>query len=169
MRIIDIFMSIPSLILALIFVAIFEPSVTIIIVIIGFTGWTSIARVIRSNVLVVRELDYVDAARISGEKNGKILLKHVLPNSVTPLWVAMAFHVSSAILQESSLSFLGAGIQVPKSSWGNMINSAKSLAVLARRPWAWIPAGLLLMLTVISINLVGEGIRDALDPKMKVR
>ncbi len=169
MRIIDVFMSIPSLILALVFVAIFEPSITIIIVIVGVTGWTSIARVIRSNVLVVRELDYVDAARVSGEKNGKILLKYVLPNSVTPLWVAMTFHVSSAILQESSLSFLGAGIQIPKSSWGNMINSAKNLAVLVRRPWAWIPAGLLLMLTVISINLVGEGIRDALDPKMRAR
>ena len=159
--------SIPDIILILVIVAVFEPSILTITIVIGFTGWTGIARLINSTVMSVREKEYVEAAAASGCKKSTIMLRYVLPNSIAPLWVALAFRVSSSILTESGLSFLGAGVQVPEASWGNIINAAKSIVVLAKRPWVWVPPGILLILTVVAINLVGEGIRDALDPKMK--
>ena len=167
MRLTDVFMSIPAIILILVIVAVFEPSISSIILVIGLTGWTEITRLINSTVISVREKDYVEAAIASGEKKSTVMLRYVLPNAIAPLWVSVAFRISSAMLTESGLSFLGAGVQPPQASWGNIINSAKSIVVLSQRPWIWIPPGVLLMLTVVCVNLVGEGIRDALDPKMK--
>ena len=94
-------------------------------------------------------------------------MRYVLPNSIAPLWMSVAFRISQAIMTESGLSFLGAGIQSPQASWGNIIYAAQNLVVLTKRWWVWVPAGVLLMITIICINLVGEGIRDALDHKMK--
>jgi len=167
MRLTDVFMSIPAIILILVIVAVFEPSISSIILVIVLTGWTEITRLINSTVISVREKDYVEAAIASGEKKSTVMLRYVLPNAIAPLWVSVAFRISSAMLTESGLSFLGAGVQPPQASWGNIINSAKSIVVLSQRPWIWIPPGILLMLTVVCVNLVGEGIRDALDPKMK--
>ena len=167
MRFCDIFMSVPTMVLILVIVAVFEPSLVTIITVIGITGWPAVAKLIYGNVLSVRSKEYVEAAKAIGTRDRVIILKYVLPNSVAPLWMTVAFRISQAIITESSLSFLGAGIQAPQASWGNIIYAAQNLVVLTQRWWIWLPAGLLLMLTVVSINLVGEGVRDALDPKMK--
>ncbi len=167
MRAADIFMSFPSMILILVIVAIFGSSVQTIIVIIGVMGWPSIAKLLYGNVLSVRKKDYVEAAKSIGTKESVIIFKYVLPNAVAPLWMSVAFRISAAMITESGLSFLGAGVQPPQASWGNIIQAASNIMVLTNRPWIWIPAGLCLMLTIICINFIGEGVRDALDPKIK--
>lgn len=167
MRAADIFLSFPSMVLILVFVAVFGSGIPIIIILIGVLGWPSIAKLIYGNVLSVRSKEYVEAERAIGSSNLKILCTTVLPNSIAPLWVSLAFRISSAMITESALSFLGAGVQPPTASWGNIIQAATSLTVLTKRWWIWIPAGVCLVVTVICINFVGEGVRDALDPKMK--
>lgn len=167
MRGCDIFMSVPTMVLILVIVAVFEPSIATITIVIGVTGWTGIAKLIYGNVLSVRNKEYIEAARAIGTKDFVIITKYVLPNSIAPLWMSIAFRISQAIMTESQLSFLGAGVQAPQASWGNIIYAAQNLVVLTKRWWIWIPAGVMLMITIISINLVGEGIRDALDPKMR--
>lgn len=167
MRFADIFMSFPLMILILVVVAVFGASIPILILVIGLVGWPQIAKLIYGNALSVRQKEYVEAARAIGTRNSTILMKYVLPNSVAPLWISLSFTVSAAIITESALSFLGSGVQPPEPSWGNLIYAAQNIIVLSTRPWAWIPAGLCLVATIVSINFIGEGIRDALDPKMK--
>ena len=167
MRAADIFMSFPSMILVLVMVAIFGNSLPVLISLIGVLAWPHPARLVYGRALSVRRMEYVEAAKVGGCSDLTILLKYVLPNSVAPLWMSVAFQISSAILTESSLSFLGAGIQPPEASWGNIVYQAQNVVVLYTYPWVWIPAGLCLIVTIVSINFVGEGIRDALDPKMK--
>lgn len=116
----------------------------------------------------MKEQEYVEAARASGATNLRQMFQYILPNSLAPLFVQFSFSVASAILQESGLSFLGLGVPVPTASWGNMIYSAQSLSTLVYRPWMWVPAGTILVATVLSINFIGDGLRDALDPKMKL-
>lgn len=168
MRIADIFISFPSIILILVLVSIIGPSMWSIIVIIGIMGWPEFARLIRSNVLSVREKEYVESAKAIGVKDSEIILKYILPNSVAPIIVAATFRVAGAILQESSLSFLGMGVQPPQASWGNMLYGAQSLTVLTTKQWAWIPPGLMLVITICCVNFIGDGLRDALDPRMKI-
>ena len=167
MRLADIFMSFPSMILVLVMVAIFGNSLPILILLIGGLAWPQPARLVYSRALTVRRMEYVEAAKVGGCGDLEIILRYVLPNSVAPLWMSVAFQISSAILTESALSFLGAGVQPPTASWGNIIYQAQNVVVLYSYPWIWIPAGICLIVTIISINFVGEGIRDALDPKMK--
>ncbi|MBC8588229.1 oligopeptide ABC transporter permease [Paratissierella segnis] len=168
MRIADIFISFPSIILILVLVSIIGPSMWSIIVIIGIMGWPEFARLIRGNVLSVREKEYVESAKAIGVKDSEIILKYILPNSVAPIIVAATFRVAGAILQESSLSFLGMGVQPPQASWGNMLYGAQSLTVLTTKQWAWIPPGLMLVITICCVNFIGDGLRDALDPRMKI-
>ena len=168
MRAADIFMSFPSMVLILVVVAVFGSSVPIIIVLIGVLGWPAIAKLIYGNVLSVRSKEYVESEKAIGTGSLKILFCTVLPNSIAPLWVSLAFRISNAMITESALSFLGAGVQPPTASWGNIIQAAANLAVLTRRWWIWIPAGVCLVVTIICINFIGEGVRDALDPKMKL-
>ena len=168
MRIADIFISFPSIILILVLVSIIGPSMWSVIVIIGIMGWPEFARLIRGNVLAIRQKEYVESARAVGAKDGRIITRYLLPNAVAPIIVAATFRVAGAILQESSLSFLGMGVQPPQASWGNMLNGAQSLTVLTSRPWVWIPPGLLLVITICCVNFIGDGLRDALDPRMKV-
>ena len=168
MRTADIFMSFPTMILVLVMVAIFGNSLPCLILLIGGLAWPQPARLVYSRALTVRNMEYVEAARVGGCTDFEIIINYVLPNSVAPLWMNVAFQISSAILTESSLSFLGAGVQPPTASWGNIVYQAQNVIVLYSYPWIWIPAGLCLIVTIISINFVGEGIRDALDPKMKV-
>ena len=130
-------------------------------------NWVSPAKIIYSSTLSVCSKDFVESAKTMGAGHFTILVRHILPNVVSPIWILIAFRVSSAILMESSLSFLGAGITPPQASWGNIINAAQNATVLVRQPWVWLPAGLILFTTIICINLIGEGVRDALDPKMK--
>ncbi len=167
MRCADIFMSFPSMIIVLVMVAIFGNSLPILILLIGILGWPQPARLVYSRALSVRKMEYVEAAKVGGSNELTIILRYVLPNSVAPLWMNVAFQISSAILTESSLSFLGAGVQLPTSTWGNIIYQAQNVVVLYSYPWIWVPAAICLIITVVSINFVGEGIRDALDPRMK--
>lgn len=167
MRIADMFMSFPSMVLILVVVALFGSSVWSITVIIGVLGWPAVARLLSANVLSEREKEYVLAAKTIGTGNSVVLWRYILPNAVSPLWMSLAFRISQAMIMESGLSFLGAGVQPPESSWGNIIQAANNIVVLNSRWWIWVPAGLCLIITIVCINFVGEGIRDALDPKLK--
>lgn len=165
MRAADIFMSFPTTILCLVLVSVFGSNISTMIIVIGVIEWVGIAKLIYGNVLMIRTKEFVEAEKALGNNSFKIMLKDVLPNAMTPVWASIAFNVVNAIKTESSLSFLGCGIQPPQASWGNIINAAQNLMVLKRRWWIWVPAGLCLVITVVSINFLGEGIRDVVDPK----
>lgn len=167
MRGVDIFQSLPTMIIILVMAAIFGSSIFSLVVMIGAMNWVSPAKVVYGATLTTREMDFVEAAKTMGAGHFKILLRHILPNVLSPIWILIAFRVSAGMLMESSLSFLGAGIRPPAASWGNMVNAAQNSMVLANQPWIWLPAGMILFVTIVCINLVGEGVRDALDPKMK--
>ena len=167
MRTADAFMSFPSMVLILVLVAVFGPSILTVTVVIGVLGWTAIAKLIYGNVLSIREREYIQAARAVGVSTKKILFSEVLPNAIPPVWANISFRVAGAILTESSLSFLGMGVQTPQASWGNIIFAAQNLLVLTARSWVWLPPGICIILVVIGFNFIGEGVRDALDPKTK--
>jgi peptide/nickel transport system permease protein len=168
MRITDIFMSFPAIVLILVAVAVVGPSLLSVSVIIGILGWTQFTRIVYSKVLSVSQEDYVEAANAIGSGNFTIIYRYILPNSVAPVLIAATFGMASSILMESSLSFLGMGVQPPTASWGNMIYEAQSIAILATKPWMWVPAGIAILVTVLGINFLGDGIRDALDPKVNI-
>lgn len=168
MRVVDVFMSFPAMVIQLVLVTVLGPSASSVMLVIGLLGWTSFARLTYSKVISVKEQEFVEAARACGATSGRQMFQYILPNSLAPLFVQFSFSVASAILQESGLSFLGLGVPVPAASWGNMIYAAQNLSTLVYRPWMWVPAGVILVLTVLSINFIGDGLRDALDPKMKV-
>jgi peptide/nickel transport system permease protein len=165
MRITDVFMSFPFLMVILVLVSVMGPSLFNIILVLGILGWPPIARLVRGSVLSLKEMDYVKAGVALGYTAPKILLHHILPNALAPILVNATFGIASAIIMEASLSFLGMGVQPPTASWGNMLTEAQSLTVLAGQPWLWIPPGLMIILAVISINFMGDGLRDAVDPK----
>ena len=168
MRTADAFMSFPSMVLILVLVAVYGPSVLTVTVVIGVLGWTAIAKLIYGNVLSIRECEYIQASKAVGVGAFRILFSEVLPNAIPPVWANISFRVAGAILTESSLSFLGMGVQTPQASWGNIIFAAQNLLVLTARPWVWLPPGICIILVVVGFNFIGEGVRDALDPKPKV-
>lgn len=168
MRCADMFMSFPSIILILVLVSVIGPSMMTVTVVIGVLGWPQFARLIFGNVLSIREKDYVEAAKAVGERSPRIIGKYILPNAFAPVLIALTFGTASAIIMESSLSFLGMGVQPPQASWGNILYDAQSITVLSQKPWLWVPPGIALVLTVLSINFFGDGMRDALDTKMKI-
>jgi peptide/nickel transport system permease protein len=165
MRITDVFMSFPFLMVILVLVSVMGPSLFNIILVLGILGWPPIARLVRGSVLSLKEMDYVKAGVALGYTAPRILLHHILPNALAPILVNATFGIASAIILEASLSFLGMGVQPPTASWGNMLTEAQSLTVLAEQPWLWIPPGIMIILAVISINFMGDGLRDAVDPK----
>lgn len=167
MRVADAFMSFPTMVLILVLVAVFGPSILTVTVVIGVLGWTAIAKLIYGNVLSIREREYIQATKAIGMSTPKVLLSEVLPNAIPPVWANISFRVAGAILTESSLSFLGMGVQTPQASWGNIIFAAQNLLVLTARPWVWFPPGICIILVVVGFNFIGEGVRDALDPKTK--
>lgn len=169
MRAADIFMSFPSMILILVLVSVFDPSIWTIIFVIGVLGWTDFAKLIYGNVLSIREKEYVESAKAVGTRDFTILTKYVIPNAFAPVLINFTFRTAQAIIQESALSFLGMGVQPPEASWGNILYAAQSITVLSTRPWLWVPAGVLLVLTVSSINFIGDGMRDALDSRTKIK
>ena len=140
-------------------------SVLVIIVIIGVTSWMYLARIVRANVLSLREMDYVSASRALGVSNTRIILTHLLPNTVAPIIVSATLGVAGAILSEAYVSFFGLGVQTPTASWGNMLESAYQY--LETAPWLWFFPGTLILLTVLAINFVGDGLRDAFDPRAR--
>lgn len=168
MRLVDLFMSFPSMILIMVLVVIVGPSLWSVTIVIGVLGWTQFARVIYASVLSVREKEYVESARAAGAGHARIVFRYIIPNAVAPIIITATFRTAAAILQESALSFLGMGVQPPAASWGNILNAAQSITILMRNQWFWVPVGGLLILTVLSINFVGDGLRDALDPRMKM-
>lgn len=168
MRLADIFMSFPSMVLILVLVSVLSPSVTTVTLVIGILGWPRFARTIYGNVLSARESEYVEAARAIGTRDGAIMTKYILPNTFAPVLIAFTFRAAQAIITESALSFLGMGIQAPEASWGNILYQAQSISVLSTRPWLWFPPGIALLITILCINFLGDGIRDALDMKMVI-
>ncbi len=164
-RFTDAIMCFPSLIIIIAAVAIIGPSIYNVMIVIGLLTWPGICRLVRGQFLSLREREFVEAARSMGARPNRIIFRHLLPNAIAPITVAATFGVAAAILTEAGLSFLGLGVQPPTASWGNMINTAQSAAVLQQMPWLWIPAGIMIALAVLSINFVGDGLRDALDPR----
>ena len=140
----------------------FSGSVVIIVLIIGLTSWMYLARIVRAEFLSYREREFVLAARAIGTSNREIIFRHILPNSIAPIVVAATLGVATAILAEAYISFLGLGVQPPTATWGNMLNGANNY--LEQAPWLWFFPGLLILITVLSINFLGDGLRDALDP-----
>ena len=168
MRCADTFLSFPAMILIMVLVSVLGPSVVTVILVIGILGWPRFARLIYGNVLAASSMDYVEAARAIGTKDGGILLKYILPNTFAPVLIAFTFRAAQAIITESALSFLGMGVQAPQASWGNILYDAQSISILSQRPWLWVPPGIALVVTVLSINFIGDGVRDALDTKMVI-
>ena len=165
MRLTDTVLAIPTLLLIIVFVSVIGPSLISVIAVIGFLGWPGTARIIRGQILSLREAEFVAAARVIGLRDRAILKAHLLPNIVGPLTVVATFGVANAILLEAGLSFLGLGVQAPEPSLGNMILEARDGDVLRRLTWIWLPPGILISVTVLAVNFVGDGLRDALDPK----
>jgi peptide/nickel transport system permease protein len=167
MRMTDTVSAFPSILLAVAITSLFDkPSIVILFVALGVVGWTGIARVVRSQVLVIRTLDYISAARALGAGHFRIMFRHVLPNCVSPIIVIATLSIGGNILGEAGLSFLGLGVQDPFPSWGGMLSEAR--AYFQKSWWMAVFPGMAIVLTVLSFNLLGDGLRDALDPK-KVR
>jgi len=164
MRFVDIMLTFPTFFLILAVVAIVGPSIWTIMVVIGITGWMGVARLVRAEFLTLKQRDFVQAAKVSGADTMRIIFRHILPNALSPVFVAATFGVAGAILTESALSFLGLGVQPPNPSWGNILTTGKDYIEVAW--WLSLYPGLAILVTVLSYNLVGEGLRDALDPRL---
>lgn len=165
MRITDIVMSFPYMLLVLVAAAIFRPGMWNMILILGFVDWPGIARMVRGNVLALRETNFIKGNIVAGMSVPHILFSEILPNTAAPILVYATSVLALSMLDEAALSFLGMGVQPPTASLGNMLNGAQSLTVLTNQPWLWIPPGLLIVILVTAINFVGDALRDALDPK----
>ena len=164
MRFVDIMLAFPTFFLILAVIAILEPSIFTIMAVIGVTSWMDVARLVRAEFLTLKERDFVDAARAIGVSNTRLIFRHILPNALSPVLVSATFGVAGAILTELGLSFLGLGVQPPDPSWGNILTSGKDNIEVAW--WLSVYPGLAILITVLSYNLVGEGLRDALDPRL---
>jgi peptide/nickel transport system permease protein len=167
-RLADMVLSVPQIMLILVIVAVMGPSIWNIMVVLGLLGWPPIFRIVRGQFLVLREQDFVQAGRALGAEDFRLIFRHILPNSLAPILVAATFGTATAILTEASLSFLGLGVQPPQASWGNLLIQAQSISVIERQPWLWVPPGALIFISVLAINFVGDGLRDALDPRLKL-
>jgi peptide/nickel transport system permease protein len=166
MRVTDVFMCFPSLIIIITVVAFVGPSIYNVMLVIGLLEWPGTCRLVRGQVLSLREKEFIEAARALGVPRLRLIFRHLIPNVVAYLIVVATLGTAGAILTEASLSFLGLGVQPPEASWGNMINAAQNLTTLERYPHMWVPPGLMIALTVLAINFIGDGLRDALDPRM---
>lgn len=164
-RFIDTLLCIPTFFLILTVNAYLGPSIFNIMMVIGIFGWMGVARLVRSQFLSLKEQDFVQAAKALGANDFSIIRRHLLPNSMAPVIVAATMGVAAAIIIESSLSFLGLGVQEPTSSWGSMLRVSQTY--LRTAPWLAIFPGLMISLTVLALNFIGDGLRDALDPKLK--
>ncbi|RIK28530.1 MAG: peptide ABC transporter permease [Anaerolineae bacterium] len=165
MRLTDMVMTFPSLVVIITVAAAFGPSVYNAMLIIGLLTWPSIARLVRGQFLSLRTQQFVTAARSIGVSNWEIAFKHIFPNTISSITVAVTFGMATSILLEASLSFLGLGVPPPAPSWGNMLRDAQGMNILEGMPWIWLPPGIMIALSVLSINFIGDGLRDALDPR----
>ncbi|MDR1972946.1 MAG: ABC transporter permease [Treponema sp.] len=160
MRLTDVVMCFPFFVIALSVAALTGPSFKNVILIIGLLGWPSMARVVRGSILALKNTEFIEAARALGLTQAEIIFRHLLPNAVGPIIVYGTLNIAYAVMLEASLSFLGMGIAQPQPSWGSMLSAAQSMTILQRCSWMWIPPGLMVLLTVMSINFIGEGISE---------
>ena len=165
MRLADVTLAFPTLLLLIALVAALQPSLTVVFITIGVVGWAGMARLVRGQVLVVRELEFVQAERALGAADLRILALHVLPSVVAPVVIAATLGVAGAIMAESSLSFLGLGVQPPTPSWGSMIADGRDLYQLRHAPWTSVFPGVAIGAAVLGFNLLGDALRDAIDPR----
>jgi peptide/nickel transport system permease protein len=163
MRLVDIMLSIPSFFLILAVIAFLTPSIINIMIVIGLTSWMGVTRLVRAEFLSLSEREFVQASRTLGAKDARLIFTHLLPNSLTPIIVSSVLGVASAVLMESGLSFLGLGVQAPQASWGNILTDGKEYIQFAW--WLSLYPGMAILITVLGYNLLGEGLRDALDPR----
>jgi peptide/nickel transport system permease protein len=165
MRFVDVMLCFPTFFLILAVIAFLEPSIWVLMAVIGATSWMGVCRLVRAEFLSLRERDFVHSALALGGGSLRIIVRHILPNSLTPVMIAAILGIAGAILTESALSFLGIGVQPPTPSWGNILTSGKDNIQIAW--WLSLFPGLAILVTVLSYNLLGEGLRDALDPRLR--
>jgi peptide/nickel transport system permease protein len=165
MRFVDIMLCFPTIFLILAVISLLEPSIMNIMVIIGATGWMGIARLVRAQVLTLKERDFVSAAKVMGAEDSWIMLRHLIPNAIGPVLVSATLGIGGAILTESALSFLGIGVQPPTPSWGNILMDGRSTLGVAW--WLTVFPGLFILFTVLSYNILGEALRDMFEPRLK--
>lgn len=163
MRAVDLMLSIPSFFLILAVIAFLTPSITNIMIVIGLTSWMGVTRLVRAEIMSLSQREFVQAAKSLGANDARLIFIHLLPNSLTPIIVSAVLGVASAVLLESGLSFLGLGVQAPQASWGNILTDGKEYIQFAW--WLSLYPGLAILITVLGYNLLGEGLRDALDPR----
>jgi peptide/nickel transport system permease protein len=167
MRLVDMILCFPFYVIAISMAAVFGGSALNIIIIIGVLSWTGVCRIVRAQVLSLRSREFTEAARALGLTPLEIIRSHMLPNCVSPIVVNATLGMASAILTEAGLSFLGMGVTPPQPSWGNMLSAAQNITALQHYWWQWLPPGLLVFMTVLCVNFLGDGMRDALDPRTR--
>jgi peptide/nickel transport system permease protein len=167
MRIVDFMLTLPLLPILLILMTVLPPTIPLLIVVLVFTTWTGSARLIRGQILSLREREFVEASRALAASKSRIMFRHLLPNAIAPVIVNMTLGLSAIIITESALSWLGFGVQLPRASWGNMLRQV-DLTVLDRQPWLAFFPGFAIFLTSLCFNFIGDGLRDALDPRQKL-
>jgi ABC-type dipeptide/oligopeptide/nickel transport system permease subunit len=165
MRLADVTLAFPTLLLLIAMAAALQPSLPVVFFTIGVVGWAGMARLVRGQVLVVRQLEFVQASRALGARDTRVVLQHVLPSVIAPILIAATLGVAAAIMAESSLSFLGLGVQPPTPSWGSMIADGRDLNQLRHAPWTSVSPGVAIGAAVLGFNLLGDALRDALDPR----
>ena len=168
-RFTEIVMTFPTLMIIITLVALLGPSIYNVMAAIGLLGWTGLSRLVRGQVLQLKIVAFVEAARCTGVRDRRIIFLHILPNVLPYIIVSATFGVAGAILTEASLSFLGLGVQAPTATWGNLLQEAQTLDTMLHMPWRWIAPGAAIAITVLSINFIGDGLRDALDPRMQIK
>lgn len=166
MRIADVFMCFPFYIIAVCLAAILGPGLRNTIIILGLLGWPSLCRMVRAEILSIKENDYVMAAKSLGLESGEIMFRHILPNVMSPVIVSATLSIAGAIMSEASLSYLNLGVKIPQPSWGNMLSAAQSMNTLINEWWRWVPPGLCIIVVILSINYIGEGLQKAMTPKV---
>jgi peptide/nickel transport system permease protein len=165
MRFVDIVLSFPTILLLLVVAFLVGPGLATMMIMIGLVTWASGARIIRGQVLTLREMTFIESARVVGVSGPRMIFTHILPNIVAPLVVFATFGVATVIVFEASLSYLGLGVQPPTPSWGNILQQTRVVTVLERYPWQWVPAASMIVLMVLAVNFVGDGLRDAVDQR----
>lgn len=167
MRLVDIFMCFPFFLMAIVMAAVLGPGIRTVMLVSGVLSWPGLARIVRAEVLAIKQREFVEAARALGLTPPSIIWRHILPNVFAVLVVYATLGIAGGILGEAGLSYLGLGVKAPQPSWGNMLHMAQNFTALTSYPWLWIAPGIMILLTVLSINVLGDGLRDALDPKLR--
>ncbi|MDD4779675.1 MAG: ABC transporter permease [Tissierellia bacterium] len=167
MRFAEIFLSFPFMIITITISAVFGNSISTLIFVLAILSWPSIARIVRGQILTLREMEYMEACEALGISDMRRIFKHLLPNVLAYVIVYATLGMASVILTETSLSFLGLGVSPPTPSWGNMIQEARNTLIIQQKWWYWIPPGICIFISVMCFNILGDGLRDAIDPKMK--